>query len=119
GMSQYFVADSPASTSPGSPLEEFLAYLSRAIETPRSVGSWADWWRLNEKTVRQAFSRSDYLKLKHRKLLAAEAILEQNGWHPPLGVDRDPVRTRRCPTCNEELDWMEFGPGGGNVFCPI
>jgi len=58
------------------------------------------------------------LKLKHRKLAGAEVILEQDGWHCPLCLDRDPIRTGHCPTCSEKLVWKEAGSGGGDVFCP-
>jgi len=64
-------------------VKKCLEYFRQAIETPESVAPWATWWKVNEKLVRESFSREDYLTLKHRRLAGVEVILKKYGWRPP------------------------------------
>jgi hypothetical protein len=87
-------------------MDECLAYFRQAIEHPGSVPPWAVWWAAHEELVRRTFDRTDYLRLKYRKLAGAEIILARTGWTPPPEEQRDPLRTAFCPVCGERLFWM-------------
>lgn len=108
-------------------MEELLAYFQRAIEQPDSVQPWSTWWSSNSERVRAAFSREDYLRLKHRKLRGARTILERCGWSPTDAARVRPIHTGFCDQCGERLfrmlpgitneEVVEFGERAGIEQC--
>lgn len=90
-----------------SAMQDCLSYMQSAVTQPGSVEPWADWWSVNNETVRASFDRRDYLKLKFRKLIAAREILERLGRIKPkdddfVGTD---FNATHCKVCGERLFW--------------
>ena len=63
-------------------VEECLAYFRRAIADPLSVPPWSEWWAANVGKAEAVFPLVDYVRLKHRKLLGAQQILQFAGELP-------------------------------------
>jgi hypothetical protein len=117
-------------------VNELLAYFRQAIEHPESVQPWNDWWLTNSDKVESAFSREDFLRLKHRKLRGARIILENSGWTPANARSLRPINTGYCDVCGERLfrmlpgtsksDIVQFGKRAGldgfglhhGLYCP-
>jgi hypothetical protein len=96
-------------------MEECLEYFRLALTDPLSVPPWSEWWATHEESVRQAFPRFEYLRLKHRRLSGARQLLADAGEAIPY-VQRAPWDIRSCAHCGERAN-HSGGPGGGLVTC--
>ncbi len=100
-------------------MEECLAYFRRAIAEPLSVPPWSEWWAANVGKAEAAFPLVDYVRLKHRKLLGAQQILQFAG---ELPANYQPPSSRfsgSCGQCGERTINHPTENGGGTVSCPI
>jgi hypothetical protein len=89
-------------------MEECLNYFRQAIEHPGTVPIWTVWWKEHAEEVRKHFNRTDYLRLKVYKLVAARGILERLGilpHDPTWGCEDIPhlLSSSRCRVCGEVL----------------
>jgi hypothetical protein len=128
GLSKYLV-DDPLTGMPEGEVKHCLEYFRQAIQAPEAVAPWAKWWKLNEERVRRAFSREDYLLLKHRRLAGVEVVLKKFGWQRPPYLETSGRRsgallneaklTQRfpCPSCG----YFTLGeqPPGTYLICPV
>ncbi len=94
-------------------MDECLDYFRKAIADPRSVAPWSEWWAANVELVERTFPLVDYVRLRHRKLLGAQQILQYRGelpadYEPPSACEtgscgrcgeRVPAGSTTCPTC--------------------
>ena len=98
-------------------MDECLAYFRQAIADPGSVPPWSEWWAANVELVERSFPLLDYVRLKHRKLLGAQQILQHRGELPEDYGPPSALLTGSCGQCGERT--TTFGcEAGGAVTCP-
>jgi hypothetical protein len=100
-------------------MEECLAYFRKAIVDPLSVPPWSQWWQQNAELVERVFPLLDYVRLKHRRLLGAQQILQYMGELPENYEPPSPLITGSCGTCGERTTNHSGAAGGGHISCPI
>lgn len=98
-------------------MEECLAYFRRAVTDPLSVPPWSEWWAANEELVRQAFPRSEFIRLKQRRLAGARRILQNLGELPDDYEPPNPLLIGSCGQCGERTT-HHSASGGGIITCP-
>ena len=99
-------------------MEECLKYFRQLIRDPLSVPPWSEWWRANSALAESAFSRMDFVRLKHRKLRGAIQILQSLGELPEGYCWPGPLLTGSCGCCGDRTTIPSADPGGGYVTCP-
>ena len=99
-------------------MEECLAYFRKAIAHPLSVPPWSEWWAVNGELVERVFPLFDFVRLKHRRLLGAQQILQKNGELPKDYVPPNPALTGSCSQCGERTTKQMDTTGAGQVVCP-
>ena len=99
-------------------METCLAYFRQAIANPLSVPPWSEWWAVNGELVERVFPLFDYVRLKHRRLLGAQQILQKNGDLPKDYVPPNPALTGSCSKCGERTAKHSADSGGGQIVCP-
>ncbi len=97
--------------------ETCLIYFRRALEEPLSVPPWSEWWAANDELVSETFSMVDYVRLKHRKLLGAQQILQIAGELPPDYSPRSPLISGCCCRCGERFVNDPAAAAVGEVRC--
>jgi DNA-directed RNA polymerase subunit RPC12/RpoP len=97
--------------------EVCLGYFRQAIAEPLSVAPWSEWWAENEELVGQSFSLVDYVRLKHRKLLGAQQILQISGELPPDFSPQSPLISGSCCRCGERFVKDPEAEAAGDVKC--
>jgi hypothetical protein len=79
-------------------MDECMAYFRRAVCDPASVVPWSEWWASNSAVVESVFPLSDFVRLKHRKLLGARQMLQRAGEFPEDFVPRIHLRLEDART---------------------
>ncbi|MEX2173882.1 MAG: hypothetical protein WD872_05935 [Pirellulaceae bacterium] len=97
-------------------MEECLVYFRQAIANPSSVPRWSVWWKANEELAQNVFSLADYVRLKHRRLLGAQQILQRAGELPKDHTPASPLVTGWCGQCGEPAIAQ---PAVATIACPI
>jgi hypothetical protein len=84
-------------------MEECLIYFRQAIANPASVPPWSEWWAANGELVEREFPLFDFVRLKHRRLLGAQQILQRLGELPKDYSPPSPRATGSCGICGERV----------------
>ena len=99
-------------------MDECLRYFRAAIAEPMSVPPWSEWWAANVGKAEAVFPLVDYVRLKHRKLLDAQQILQFAGELPANYQPPSPRFSGSCGQCGERTIHHPTENGGGYVSCP-
>ena len=97
--------------------ETCLIYFRQAIAEPLSVPPWSEWWAENEELVGASFSLVDYVRLKHRRLLGAQQILQIVGDLPADFSPQSPLTSGGCCRCGERFVNESAAAEAGDVKC--
>lgn len=97
--------------------ETCLIYFRQAIADPLSVPPWSEWWAANEELAAASFSLVDYVRLKHRKLLGAQQILQLIGELPLDFSPQSPLISGGCCRCGERFVNEPAAAAAGRVQC--
>jgi DNA-directed RNA polymerase subunit RPC12/RpoP len=97
--------------------EACLIYFRQAIGEPLSVPPWSEWWAANEELVSASFPLVDYVRLKHRRLLGAQQILQIIGELPPDFAPQSPLISGSCCRCGERFVNEAEAEAAGETKC--
>ena len=97
--------------------EACLIYFRQAIFEPLSVPPWSVWWAENEELAAESFPLMDYVRLKHRRLLGAQQILQIAGELPPDFSPQSPLVSGSCCRCGERFINQAEAEATGEVKC--
>lgn len=97
--------------------EACLIYFRQAIAEPLSVPPWSEWWAANEELVSASFPLVDYVRLKHRRLLGAQQILQISGELPPDFSPQSPLISGSCCRCGERFVNDAEAEAAGETKC--
>lgn len=97
--------------------EACLIYFRQLIAEPLSVPPWSEWWSVNEELVGASFSLVDYVRLKHRKILGAQQILQILGELPPDYAPQSPLVSGSCCRCGERFVNEPAAAEAGETKC--
>lgn len=99
--------------------EQCLIYFRQAIADPLSVPPWSEWWGENEELAAASFPLVDYVRLKHRRLLGAQQILQLSGELPPDYAPQSPLVSGSCCRCGERFANDPAAEAAGEVRCSV